>query len=91
MCKDGSVNLMRKSIESTQLEAGAYEPFLFLDYKISGAPMLSHTWMEAIWEHLSLCNGTIKIIDLWLPRPYRVNDVALVSIAEIPNLTDISK
>jgi hypothetical protein len=44
--------------------------------------------MTAILEHLSLCNGTITTADPWLPRPQRVNDVAIMSISASVELTD---
>jgi hypothetical protein len=54
-------------MESTQLEVGSYEPFLFLNYKLAGASLINDMRMTAIWEHLSLCKGTITTTDQWLP------------------------
>jgi hypothetical protein len=53
MCNAGNGNIMRICMESTQLEVGLYEPFLFLNYKVAGSHILNKTWLTAIWEHLS--------------------------------------
>jgi hypothetical protein len=88
MCQDGNGNLMQICMDSTQLEIGSYEPFLFLDYKSAGASLLNDTWMTALWEHLSLCKGTIMNPNPWLPRPKREYDMALMAIAMASDSTD---
>jgi hypothetical protein len=88
MCKDGNDNLMRICMESTQLEVGSYEPFLFLNYKSAGASLINDTWMMAIWEHLSLCKGTITMTDPWLPLPHIEHDTALMAITAASDFTD---
>jgi hypothetical protein len=69
MYNDGNGNLIRICMESTQLEVGTYEPFLFLNYKMAGSHLLKKAWLTAIWEHLSLSNETITTIHPWLPQP----------------------
>jgi hypothetical protein len=88
---DGNGNLMQICMESTRLEVGAYEPFLFLDYKLAVAQLLNDTWLTAIWKHISLCKGTITMTDPWLPVPQSEHDLALVSIAATSEFTDKQK
>jgi hypothetical protein len=37
---------------------------------------MTENWITAIWEHLHLCNSTLKITATWKPQPNRKNDVA---------------
>jgi hypothetical protein len=90
MCNDGNGNHMHICMESTQLEVGLCEPFLFLNYKVSGSHLLNKTWITAIWGHLSLSNGTITT-NTWLPRPQRAHDTALMAIASSTNFTNKQK
>jgi hypothetical protein len=70
---------------------GLYEPFLFLNYKVTGLHLLDKTWLTAIWEHLSLSNGTITTTKPWVPRPQREHDTALMAIASSSNFTNKQK
>jgi hypothetical protein len=71
---------MKICMEHTQLEVGSYEPFLFLKYSHAGKALLNQSWLTEIWSHLELCKGTITITNLWLPKPQRVHDFALIYI-----------
>jgi hypothetical protein len=78
-------------MESTQLEVGSYEPFLFLDYKVAGDQLLKNLWMMEILEYASLCKGTIMMTESWLLRPQREHDATIVSIAADSEFTDKQK
>jgi hypothetical protein len=91
ICNDINSNLMRFCMESTQLEVGTYEPFLFLNYKMAGSHLFNKTWLTAIWEHLSLSNGTITTTNPWLPQPQIEHDTSLMAIALSSNFTKKQK
>jgi hypothetical protein len=91
MCNDGNGNLMHICMESTQLEVGLFEPFLFLNYEVAGLHLLNKTWLMDIWEHLSRSNGTIATKKPWLPRPQIVHDTSLMSIASSAKFTNKQK
>jgi hypothetical protein len=81
VCNNGNGNFMKICMEHIQLEVGTYEPFLFLKHVYSRKAIMNQSWLTAIWSHLELYKGTITTTNPWLPRPTRVHDVALTSIA----------
>jgi hypothetical protein len=78
---DGIAKLMRICIEAIQLEVVTFKPFFFLPFSLHGPILVSISWINAIWSFNELFYGTIMISNIWLPRPQRDYDQAILSLA----------
>jgi hypothetical protein len=79
----GVGKLMRICIESTQLEVGTFEPFMFTLHSIYGPATLTASWVLEIWSFLKLFKATITLTKIWLPLPQRQNDQSIMSLATL--------
>jgi hypothetical protein len=86
-CKEINGYLMMICMEHIQLDVGTYEPFLFLQHSYAGNALINQSWITTIWAHLELCKGMITKTNSWRPKPQRVYDMELMSMAFEANLS----
>jgi hypothetical protein len=63
-----------------QLEAGICEPVLTTDSTIP-SKYITPSWLSYAWGYLTRHNLQIHVPGAWTPKPQRVNDKALMSLA----------
>jgi hypothetical protein len=58
---------------------------------MAGPHLLNKTCLTAIWEHLSISNGTITTTNPWLQRMQREHDTSMMAIVSSSNFTNKQK
>jgi hypothetical protein len=70
--------MMRPMLDYTKLECACKGNILEQDYGRYSRVLMTENWITGIWEHLHLCNSTLKKTARWKPLPNRQNDIALM-------------
>jgi hypothetical protein len=77
-CNSTTGKLMRSMLDYTQLECGCTRNVLEQDYGRYSRVLMTEKWITGIWEHLHLCNSTVKITAKWKAPPNFQNNVAVM-------------
>jgi hypothetical protein len=88
---NGVGKLMRICIETTQLEVGTFEPFLFTLYSMYGPDTLTVSWVLGIWSFVEIFKARINLTNSWLPSPQRHHNKASNSPHLPPRRTPTNK
>ena len=87
---DTTGQLMKISLQHTQLELGTQRPFFEYNYK-KCHNMVTPTWLTNLWEYCSECKITIHELSPWAYKPPRDYDFFLMDAVLQSDISDEKK
>ena len=75
--QDTSGKLLTIALGTVQQEVGISDPILTKSFSAYSF-LVSHSWIKKLWRFLSTIEGSIKISDVWTPKPAYENDTNIM-------------